>query len=54
MRCRYCTAALLALSSASAAAADYPSRPVRAIVGFPAGSGVDIVARVVGQKLSEQ
>jgi tripartite-type tricarboxylate transporter receptor subunit TctC len=27
---------------------------VRAIVGFPAGSGVDIVARVVGQKLSEQ
>jgi tripartite-type tricarboxylate transporter receptor subunit TctC len=54
MRCAYCTAALLALSSASVAAADYPSRPVRAIVGFPAGSGVDIVARLVGQKLSEQ
>ena len=54
MRCTFCAAALLALSTASAGAADYPSRPVRAVVGFPAGSGVDIVARLVGQKLSEQ
>jgi tripartite-type tricarboxylate transporter receptor subunit TctC len=34
-------------------AADYPIKSVRVITGFPAGSGVDIVARVVGQKLSE-
>ena len=32
----------------------YPARPVRIIVGFPAGSGVDIVARLVGQWLAER
>jgi tripartite-type tricarboxylate transporter receptor subunit TctC len=31
----------------------YPNRPVRMIVGFPAGTGPDIVARIVAQKLSE-
>ncbi len=46
----------LALVPASfAAQADtYPSRPVHIIVGFPAGSGPDIVARILGQSLSEQ
>jgi tripartite-type tricarboxylate transporter receptor subunit TctC len=32
----------------------YPARPVRIIVGFPAGSSQDIVARMVGQWLSER
>jgi tripartite-type tricarboxylate transporter receptor subunit TctC len=32
----------------------YPSRPVRIIVGFPAGGGIDIVARLMGQWLSER
>jgi tripartite-type tricarboxylate transporter receptor subunit TctC len=32
----------------------YPSKPVRLIVGFPAGTGPDIVARLLAQKLSEQ
>jgi len=32
----------------------YPSRPVRIIVGFPAGSATDIVARLIGQSLSER
>jgi tripartite-type tricarboxylate transporter receptor subunit TctC len=30
---------------------DYPGRPVRLIVGFPAGSGPDVIARLVGQRL---
>lgn len=34
-------------------AASYPSRPVRLIVGYAAGGGNDIFARLVGQKLSE-
>jgi len=32
----------------------YPTRPVRLIVGFPAGSGADIAARLAGQWLSER
>jgi tripartite-type tricarboxylate transporter receptor subunit TctC len=32
----------------------YPSRPVRLIVGFPAGYATDIVARLVAQSLSER
>jgi tripartite-type tricarboxylate transporter receptor subunit TctC len=32
----------------------YPSRPVRSIVGFGAGSAADIVARLIGQWLSER
>src|SRR5262245_8490327 len=32
----------------------YPSRPIRIIVPFPAGGGVDTMARIVGNKLSER
>ncbi len=32
----------------------YPSRPVHIIVGFAAGSASDIIARLIGQKLSER
>src|ERR1700750_1341241 len=34
-------------------AAKYPTRPIHIIVGFAAGGGNDIIARVFGQKLSE-
>jgi tripartite-type tricarboxylate transporter receptor subunit TctC len=37
---------------AQAPARDFPNRPVRIIVGFAAGGGNDIVARLVGEKLS--
>ena len=37
----------------AATAAGYPDRPVRVIVGLTAGSGVDVMARVVSAKLAE-
>jgi tripartite-type tricarboxylate transporter receptor subunit TctC len=37
-----------------AAHADYPDRPIRIIVPFPAGDGLDIQARMIGQKLTER
>jgi tripartite-type tricarboxylate transporter receptor subunit TctC len=36
-----------------ASAQTYPARPVRLIVGFPAGGAADITARLIGQWLSE-
>lgn len=38
----------------SARAQDYPAKPVRMILPFPAGAPSDLVGRIVGQKLSEQ
>jgi tripartite-type tricarboxylate transporter receptor subunit TctC len=33
---------------------DYPTRPVRVIVGFPAGTGPDVIARLIGQRLGDR
>jgi tripartite-type tricarboxylate transporter receptor subunit TctC len=50
--------ALLAIWTSGAAAAEdlsasFPNRPIRLIVPFPAGGPSDIVARIIGQKMSE-
>src|SRR5262245_37484826 len=47
-------AALPAAGSRIASAQTYPVRPVRLIVGFPAGGAADIGARLVGQYLSDR
>ena len=55
-RCAALAALLVGVSPASAqtdAATNYPTKPVRMIVGFAAGGGNDIFARLVGQKLGD-
>src|SRR5215208_4119887 len=47
-------AAMLPAMSRSARAQAYPSQPVRFIVGAPAGGGIDITARIIGQWLAER
>jgi tripartite-type tricarboxylate transporter receptor subunit TctC len=47
-------AAALPAMARIASAQDYPTRPVRIIVGFAAGSTTDILARLIGQWLSER
>jgi tripartite-type tricarboxylate transporter receptor subunit TctC len=47
-------AAALPAVSRIAAADTYPARPVRIIVGFPPGGPTDIVARLIGQWLSQR
>ncbi len=44
---------VVALAPAASAQSDYPNRPVRLIVGFPAGSSADIAARVVGNRMTQ-
>jgi tripartite-type tricarboxylate transporter receptor subunit TctC len=42
------------LSSRAARALDYPTRPIRFLVGYPPGGATDILARLIGQRLSER
>jgi tripartite-type tricarboxylate transporter receptor subunit TctC len=52
--CLVANTAALTTVSRIAGAQTYPSRPVRIIVGFAAGRGSDITARLIGQSLSER
>ncbi len=46
--------AFVSLPATGAFAQDYPNRPVRWIVGYPPGGATDILARLIGQRLSEK
>ena len=43
----------IALGANATAAQDYPARPIKIIVGFAPGGGVDTVARLVGQDMAK-
>jgi len=47
-------AAALPVMSGIARTQAYPSRPVHLVIGFPAGAGGDIVARLIGSWMSER
>ena len=48
-----CVVSSLPLTAGAAAPDDYPNRPLRFIVPFPAGGSTDIIARILGQQLTE-
>ena len=47
-------AGALLVASRGVRAEDYPTRPVRFVVGFPGGSATDIIGRLIAQSLSER
>ncbi len=49
----FCALAVVAMSVACNAAQDYPSKPIRIIAQFAAGSSTDTAARIIGQKMTE-
>ena len=51
--CAFFLAALIAPLCAGALAQDYPAKPVRLLIGFPPGGNVDVVGRIMAQKMSE-
>jgi tripartite-type tricarboxylate transporter receptor subunit TctC len=51
--CRALLTAALSMLSIGAAAQDWPSKPIRFVLPFPAGSATDLIARIVGKEMGE-
>jgi len=49
----YAGAALLVLPLSASAQSNYPNKPIRFIVGFAAGGSTDVIARMLGRRMSE-
>jgi tripartite-type tricarboxylate transporter receptor subunit TctC len=53
MKAFWLATVVMALVAAPAVAQDYPNKPIRLLIGFPTGGNVDVVGRIVAQKMSE-
>ncbi len=53
MGSRFIAFLALLLAACTGYAQTFPSKPVRILIGFTAGSSIDVVVRIIGQKLSE-
>jgi len=53
MKTKMLLALALAVQAGIAAGQAYPTRPIRVVIGFPPGGGIDIVARTMSPRLSE-
>src|SRR4051812_43053799 len=51
--CGSAAAPTTAQSTSKSAGHEYPTKPIRMLVGFPVGGGADVAARVIGPRMSE-
>ncbi len=45
---------LLMVTAAAATAQSFPTKPIRIVIGFPPGGGIDLVARILGPRITER